>query len=256
MTIIVPQLETSPQAIDDYVKALGHEDLICYQVWYGLKADGIVGPVTSSLLAERRCGVPDFAHAGEENAQWPRSCMAVPVSYVFDSIPSDIAAQAWALGIKFWNQICGIELSIVDWPVDGKIWATDGPLPGPVLAWSELARDDCEDRLEQRYDTTISYTIDFLAKIVGHELGHAIGHQHSNDRRDLLFPSIGNAPFSSDPGPGDIFEAVSRYGEPTEPPTPPDDEKTEVLHEWVAKQAGQKFVLITGSTTPEGGWKT
>ena len=208
MTMIVPQLETSPQAIDDYVKALGHADLTGYQSWYGLKPDGIVGDKTSSLLAERRCGVADFL--GAEEAQWPRWCMAVPVSYVFDSIPAAIAAQAWALGIKFWNDICGIQLHLVDVVSDGKIWATDGPLPGPVLAWSELARDECDDSLEQRYDELEDYTVDFLAKIVGHELGHALGLQHSNDRSDLLFPSIGNAPFSSYPGPGDRGHAAPR----------------------------------------------
>ncbi len=251
MTIIVPQLETSPQAIDDYVKALGHENLFAYQAWYGLQPDGIIGPVTSSLLSERRCGVPDFA--GAEEAQWPRSCMAVPVAYDFSSIDPDIAAQAWRLGVKFWNDICGIELRIGGFLSDAWIWATDGPLPGPTLAWSELARDRCDDRLEQRYDTTISYTVDFLAKIIAHELGHAIGHQHSSDRRDLLFPSIGNAPFSSYPGRGDVFEALKRYGEPTAPPSPPDKEP-EVLLEWVAKEAGQRFVLLSGNN-PDGGWR-
>jgi hypothetical protein len=68
----------------------------------------------------------------------------------------------------------------------------------------------------------------------------------------LLFPSIGNAPFSSYPGPGDIFEAVSRYGEPTEPPPP--DETPEVIHFWVAKYAGQKF-MVTTNKEPDGGWK-
>ncbi len=248
MTMIVPQLETSPQAIEDYVQALGHANLSAYQAWYGLNPDSIVGPITSSLLAERRCGVPDFA--GAEEAQWPRSCMVVPVVYDFDSIDPDIAAEAWALGIKFWNDICGMELRIGGVFADGKIWATDGPLPGPTLAWSELARDRCNDRLEQFYDTTISYTVDFLAKIIAHELGHALGHRHSNDRRDILFSSIGNAPFSSYPGPGDIREALKRYGEPTAPP--PDE--TEVLHEWAAEEAGQKFKVITGKN-PNGGWK-
>lgn len=250
MTIIVPQLETSPQAIDDYVKGLGHADLTGYQSWYGLKPDGIVGDKTSSLLAERRCGVPDFL--GAENAQWPRSCMVVPVVYAFDSIPSAIAAQAWLLGLNFWNDICGIELQLIDGLLsDGKVWATDGPLPGPTLAWSELARDRCDDILEQRYDTTIDYTVDFLAKIIAHELGHAIGHQHSNDRRDILFSSIGDAPFSSYPGPGDIREAVSRYGEPTKPPP---DEPVEILLEWLAKHAGQKFTLLAGKK-PDSGWE-
>ncbi len=42
---------------------------------------------------------------------------------------------------------------------------------------------------------------------------------------------------------GDVREAQRRYGEPTEPP----DEKPEILHEWVAKFEGQKFVLLSGN---------
>ena len=247
--MIVPQLETSLDAVIDYVQELGHADLASYQEWYGLKPDGIAGPLTSSLLSERRCGVPDFA--GAENAQWPRSCMDVPVAYSFASIDADIAAQAWALGIKFWNDICGIKLQLVDDFDSGKIIATDGPLPGPVLAWSELARDRCDDLLKQLYDTTIRYVVDFLAKIIAHELGHAIGLQHSNDRRDILFSSIGDAPLSSYPGPGDRRESGNRYGEPTEPP----DEKPEVLYFWAAEYVGQKF-MVTTSKKPDGGWKT
>ena len=251
--MIVPQLETSLDAVIDYVQELGHADLASYQEWYGLKPDGIAGPLTSSLLSERRCGVPDFA--GAEEAQWPRSCMAVPVSYFFDSIDENIAAQAWALGVKFWNDICGIELELLDTinrPLaDGKIWATDGPLPGPTLAWSELARDRCDDRLQQRYDTIPVYTVDFLAKIIAHELGHGLGIQHSSNRLDIMFASIGDAPLSSYPGPGDRRESGNRYGEPTEPP----DEKPEVLYFWAAEYAGQKF-MVTTSKKPDGGWKT
>ena len=251
MTMIVPQLETSPQAVSDYVQRLGHVSLTAYQAWYGLKADGIVGDKTSSLLAERRCGVPDFA--GAEGAQWPRECMVVSVSYAFDSIDPNIAAQAWFLGLQFWNEICGIELLLVDRITGGKIWATDGPLPGPVLAWSELARDRCDDHLEQRYDTLEDYTVDFLAKIIAHELGHALGLRHSNNRLDVMFASIGNAPLSTYPGPGDLREADDRYGETTAPPAPPED-KLEVLHEWVATAVGQKFAVVSGNK-PDVGWK-
>ena len=251
--MILPELEMSRAGIDRYVVALGHSDLASYQEWYGLKPDDIVGPITSSQLAERRCGMPDFA-GGREGAQWPRLCMEVPAAYEFSSIPADIAKQAWKLAIEMWNKVCGITLELIESLANAKIWATDGPLPGPVLAWSELARDRCTDRLEQRYDTTISYVVDFLAKIIGHELGHALGLQHSRDRADLLFSSIGNAPFSSYPGPGDLREVLKRYGEPDEPPTPPEPDKPIVVAKFVASKVGQEFTVLTGKKS-DGGWE-
>lgn len=249
--MIPAELQLDSVNVTDYVQQLGHADLPAYQAWYGLTPDNVIGPITSSLLTEDRCGVGDFA--GAENAQWPRSCMGVTVAYDFSSIPADIAKAAWKLAIEMWNRACGITLEMIGRVSEAMIWATDGPLPGAVLAWSELARDRCDSRLEQRYDTTISYVIDFLAKIIGHELGHALGLNHSRSRADLLFSSIGNAPFSTYPGPGDLREVLRRYGEPTKPPTPPTPDKPTVIAEFEATEAGQKFAVVIKSGG--GGWE-
>lgn len=243
------ELQLNSVAVQDYVQQLGHASLAEYQKWFGLRDDGIIGPVTSSLLCEPRCGVPDFA--GPETAQWPRSCMTVPVSYDFDRINSVIAEQAWKLATDKWTEVCGVVLELVD--DNGKIWATDGPLPGPTLAWSFLANDSCNARLEQRYDTTISYTVEFLLKIIFHELGHALGLGHTNNRADIMFPSIGSQPWSVYPSLNDVARVVQRYGEPTEPPAPPPD-KPIVIAEFEAVEAGQKFVVLSGEK-PDDGWK-
>lgn len=215
-----PELVVSQADIEQYVQGLGHNSLRAYQEWYGLKPDGVVGPITSTIMAERRCGVPDFA-GGPEKAQWPRSCMEVPVAYDFDRIDANIASESWQLALDKWNEVCGITLELVQGLRNGKIWATDGALPGSTLAWSFLANDSCGSRLEQRYDTTISYTVEFLTKIIFHEVGHALGLQHSNRRADIMFPSIGPAPWSSYPSENDVRRVVDRYGEAPEPPPPP-----------------------------------
>ena len=249
--IFPAELNLSRASVDGYVVQLGHADLPAYQEWYGLKPDNIIGPITSSHLSEPRCGVPDFI--GAETAQWPQSCMEVPTTYDFDRIDADISEKAWKLATNKWNEVCGITLQL-DIGRDGKIWATDGPLPGSTLAWSFLANDNCNARLEQRYDTTISYTVGFLTKIIFHELGHAVGLQHSRKREDIMFASIGSAPWSSYPSQNDIDRVVARYGEPTPTDPPTDPEKPEVIVEFTAKKVGQKFVLLTGKE-PDNGWE-
>lgn len=247
-----PELAIDQTAIDHYVQGLGHADLKAYQEWYGLKPDGIVGPITSTIMAEPRCGVPDFA--GVEEAQWPRNCMVVTVSYDFDSINSNLAADAWKMALDKWNEVCGITLDLLALgSARGQIWATDGPLPGSTLAWSFLANDSCNASLEQRYDTTIRYTIEFLAKIIFHEIGHACGLGHSNRRDDIMFPSIGPAPWSSYPSQNDIRRMIQRYGEaaPPPPPPPPDpDEGWEIVDGEVTirfREFTNKFRLIESS---------
>jgi len=245
------ELQLGDVAVVDYVQQLGHADLPAYQEWYGLKPDNIVGPITSSLLAEPRCGVPDFA--GAEKAQIPRECMEVSVTYDFDSIDAEIAAAAWKLATDKWNEFCGITMNLSK-GTGGTIWATDGPLPGSTLAWSFLPTDRCDERMEQRYDTTISYVIEFLAKIILHELGHGAGLRHTNSRLDIMFASIGPAPLNSYPSEADIRRMVQRYGDPTEPPPPPPPGKPKVIFEFTAKEAGQKFALLTGAD-PDDGWE-
>ena len=218
-----PELEVSHKKATKYVKRLGHADLSRYQEWYGMEPDDILGPITLSQLMQPRCGVPDFA--GREEAKWPTSCRHVTVTYDFDSISSVIAAAAWKLALDKWNEVCGINLDLVRNNSRGQIWATDGPLPGSTLAWSFLANDSCDAKLQQKYDTTTSYTVEFLTKIIFHEVGHALGLQHTNRRADIMYPSISGAPWSNYPSENDISRVVSRYGEPEpvpEPPTPPD----------------------------------
>ena len=222
--------------LDTMASAWGHEDAYSYLNWLGVDAsDGITSQVYADNFLHR-CACKDILTAEEANreaaSQWPESCQTeVTTAYDFRSLPGvseDIIEKAWLAALDFWNKVCGINMTLVRDPSDvakAKIIAAAGPLPGGTLAWSYLPNNTCSDRLRQMYDTTQRWTFDFIAKTIAHEHGHAIGLGHSNQRADIMYPSIQSPSFGSYPSQNDIARVVQRYGPPKEVPNDPVDPK-------------------------------
>jgi len=237
-------MQTSEIAIDaaKTVESFGHDSIEAYQEWYGLKPDGISGPKTTTHIVQPRCAVPDFMGAGQ-NAQWPKACMELTVSYNFDQIQFSQLEQAWDLALSGWSDNCGVSFLVIGDIHASDIWATDGALPGSTLAWSFLANNRCDNRIEQRYDTLVSWSLDFFVKTCMHELGHALGLEHSNDSNDLMYPSIQNKPFSAYPATGDKQKVVQRYGPNIDEPAIPTGKKSAVALAVSLQGALERFLV-------------
>lgn len=145
-----------------------------------------------------RWDLPAAAQAATEQANWPDSCRHnLAFAYHFDgmNLNKDAIRRAIRAGLKGWSDVAKISFRILkDFTVQAHIWATDGPLPGGVIAWSGLATGSCGARIEQRYDTLPTWTERLLQQVVTHEVGHALGLGHQpQDADSIMHPTVGRA---------------------------------------------------------------
>jgi len=197
------------------VRRYGFNSVEQYQRWHSLVPDDVVGPITSTLMTQPRCGCPDYQPSRPpEEASWPRSCLDVGVAYRLQlNLDSDAVGSAWSTALNIWNESCGINLELIESMQEAQIWAKSGPLPGSTLAWSYLPNGNCRENLEQKYDSEQQWNHDFLGKVVLHEIGHALGLTHSRRKADIMYPTITGRDLSSYPSPNDKGRVVELYGE-------------------------------------------
>jgi hypothetical protein len=253
---------------DELVVKYGHESVAKYQEWYGLKADGVAGPVTTGLLHSRFCSTPDFAN--REEAGWPQSVRDKPWAYRFGrlrGLSKDQILQSITLAHEHISKMSAATIRLIEDFDGADIWATSGGLSGGTLAWSYLPNGSCSDRLEQRYDSSNrNWSPNQFTLVLVHEDLHAMGLDHSNDRRDIMYPSINpNATLNDYPGPGDLARMIRLYGErpadppidPTDPPIDPTDPVNPSIYKHYKKLVTDMRDLFTNSVItfpkPNGG---
>jgi len=153
------------------------------------------------------CGC--IEHADFQEGNWPLPCRSeITVSYAIDQIDRGLWERSLRRALKLWEDAIDVRFVILPhFTKDARIWITDSALPGSTLAWSFLANNSCGARLEQRYDTLVDWTEDYLTATIVHEVGHALGLTHSEDRDDVMFPSITMNTIG--PSAGDVRRAVN-----------------------------------------------
>lgn len=165
-------------------------------------ADGEMGPATQTLIESPRCGFPDFPvgvlAAGYQEANWPDDCRRnLKFARNFKSAPGlseeDTDKAFWAPANNWTYALSDLEMISAGGATsrgDARIYAGLKSLGGSTLAWSYLARNQCNDWLEQAYDTGRRWALAYLATVASHEVGHAIGLPHNRDQDALMYPSI------------------------------------------------------------------
>jgi hypothetical protein len=236
---LLPALDFTGEQVRDRLVALGwlpvHADLKdireavkALQEFYGLKVDGIPGPITQRAMftpRRGRCALPDILPTRDQLCRWPFANVPVAPLVELRQLTAEQIEAAFRSACQAWNRICGIDLTVTDdiaraWIIaregQGRRDNLDGP--GGTLAWSELPCGSNPRKLNQRYDAAERWTGDFLRMVAMHEIGHAIGIDHLSFG-NVMAPTYDDS--LSDLQPGDIAEAQLRYGPPTNPPSNP-----------------------------------
>ena len=96
-----------------------------FQNWFGLVADGIVGPRTLRAMEIPRCGCPDIADAEndvnrqfmrmqdvaqESKDSWVKHGLTYAVTAYVNGVSKTKQLETFAEAFKVWTDICGLEI--------------------------------------------------------------------------------------------------------------------------------------------------
>lgn len=218
-----------------------------YQRFYGLKPDGIVGPVTKRHMERPRCGVADIpvmpamAVAGApfvlRGCSYPRRDLSYTFLNDTPDLPGgrdqDIVRQAF----QSWQEVADLRFTEVgrnanaDFRVawrrgdhgDGNPFDELGGPGGNTLAHAffpppcggPTAGDLHFDEAETWIDDPAGRGI-LLLQVAIHEIGHLLGLSHSNDESAIMFAFY--APDRVNLAQDDINGIRALYGAPQQAP--------------------------------------
>jgi hypothetical protein len=220
-----------------------------FQRWFGLKADGVVGPMTLRAMEIPRCGCPDVIDEAnnvhkqymqmqaviEENmAKWNKKGLTYAVHSYVGGMSKTAQLKIFAGAWKAWDDVCGLNIQAIG-DVDkadlvlstgsGSRHSFDGR--GGTLAWAYLPNGR-DRQLLMRFDLAETWISNprergiLLFNVACHEFGHMIGLTHSKKKGALMAPYY-NPGVAVPQWDDDIPRAEARYGKDTapQPPKPP-----------------------------------
>jgi len=206
---------------------------------YGLKTDGVAGPITKRAMGLFRCACTDqhlrrrdrqAIQVDEKHCKWEKRELTYAIGKSFRLGSSeDLSRQILRDGFTVYEKLIDLKFTETsDWRTadicigrgKGARWDFDGP--GNVLAWAELPCHATDAQLLSMFDEQEPWNLRttgpgvIMQAVWLHELGHLLGLDHSDSPDDLLAPYYN--PQIILPQPGDVARLQKLYGQPQERP--------------------------------------
>lgn len=210
-----------PQEHDDVRAAVAS-----WQSYRSLKVDGHFGDVSAMVRVQEdgfRCGYPDVMERRSAASQWGKNCRSVTTAFDLDGIrrTKDFSVrEAWSWGHPLLNGTCGIKVSLIDSMSIAMVYAALARMGRGTLAYAYLPTGGCGYRLSQSYNQSVTWSAELLREVAMHELGHSLGLPHGGIA--LMRPyATGRLDESNVIDDWVRKQLLSRYGPPTDVPSPP-----------------------------------
>lgn len=215
-----------------------------YRDFHGLRdADVIDADMTTSLFLPR-CGLPDMARPEEAGlCKWSFADVTCAMALSgLQPLATDVEQRLYAQALANWNEVCGINLTLIPSMNAANIYSQIGNMSGSTLAYSYLPCGNTTQstRLQQVYNKATNWTEALLLQVATHEIGHAIGLDHGPS--GALMQPTANGKITK-PQKWDIEQVQARYGKPKpkpQPPVPP------------TPPSGMRIIIPAGTVLTEG----
>lgn len=230
--------------------------VVTFQKWFGLVADGIVGPKTLRAMKAPRCGCPDVKDdtnelnrqfmqmqnvAAENKSRWTKHGLTYAVEDFVGGIPKARQLKIFAAAFKSWTDVCGLDIRRIKDPAKADLLLGTGQGHrhqfdgrGGTLAWAYLPNGQ-DAQLRMRFDLSETWVSNpkqrgvLLANVAGHEFGHMLGLEHSKKSGALMAPFY-NPHVAVPQKTDDISRIVARYGKNKKAVTSPASVKAGAFH--------------------------
>lgn len=178
------------------------------------------------------CGNGDTPPAAM--AAWPASCAGKLKLCVnpagLAGLSSADFLDAAAESLRNCSAVSGLAITLTPDKAAADIYLAAEAMRSGILAYCEFPADTCSQQVQTRFNSRVQWSRPLFIDTLTHELGHGFGLPHTQDRRDIMFPTLlPDRGLDGKFGPHySIPQMVARYGDfrpqpeaPNIPPLPP-----------------------------------
>lgn len=173
------------------------------------------------------CGVSESS-VPAAMAAWPAECARQLRLFVNPSGLAGLSSaeflEAADESLRNCSAVSALKISRTDRKSEANIELAAESMRSGILAWCEFPANSCGSVVSTRFNSRVSWSRPLFVDTLTHELGHGFGLPHTQDRRDIMYPSlIAGRGLDGKYGPHySIPQLVARYGENDLPiPKPP-----------------------------------